>query len=232
VVVILAFMPGLIFIRGYFRFPFPRTFTTTDEIVAAMVFAVPLQALGIWIVQACTAYRIDFIDLGTLMEGAKSDLANADAFKEVSRFLWPIIGYNVALWVFANRLGNVLRQIVIRTEWDLKYSWLRFSSEWYYLLTGRQWGWKAGKDFDLVFADVMVTFAPQSVIYSGILRSIHFARDGGVESLVLNQAEKWSHPDERSAQRIPGQAFVIKFDQVLNLNFRLIKMVAASAPAK
>ena len=78
----------------------------------------------------------------------------------------------------------------------------------------------------------MVTFAPQSVIYSGILRSIHFARDGGVESLVLNQAEKWSHPDERSAQRIPGQAFVIKFDQVLNLNFRLIKMVAASAPAK
>jgi hypothetical protein len=50
--------------------------------------------------------------------------------------------------------------------------------------------------------------------------------------LVLNQAEKWSRPDERSAQRIPGQAFVIKFDQVLNLNFRLIKMVAASAPAK
>ena len=107
--------------------------------------------------------------------------------------------------MFANRLGNVLRQTVVRTEWDLKYSWLRFSSEWYYLLTGRQWGWKAGKDFDLIFADVMVSFAPQSVIYSGILRSIHFARDGGVESLVLNQAEKWSHPGELIRPANPGR---------------------------
>jgi hypothetical protein len=221
-------MPGLLFIRGYFRFPYPRSsdgraFTTTDEIVAAMVFALPLQALAIWLVQTFTSYRVDLIELGTLIAGAKSDIANQGSFQELTRFFWPIVGYNLALWIFANRLGNALRQIVIKTELDLKYPWLRFSSEWYYLMTGRQWGWKKGRDFDQTFADVMVSMSPKPVIYSGILSSVHFARDGGVESLVLNQAEKWANPGELSAQRIPGQAMLIKFDQVINLNFRLIK---------
>lgn len=79
-------MPGLIFIRGYFRFPYPRAFTTTDEIVAAMVFAIPLQSLSIWLIQGLTSYRIDFIQLGTLMDGAKSDIADecARPFRDVT----------------------------------------------------------------------------------------------------------------------------------------------------
>ena len=217
-------MPGLIFIRGYFRFPYPRTFTTTDEIVSAMVFAIPLQAFAIWIAQSLTSYRFDFIELGTLMDGAKSDIANEVAFEEIARFLWPIIFYNLALWVFANRLGNLLRHIVIGAEFDLAGPWLRFSSEWYYLLSGREWGWKEGREFDVMLLNVMVPGVSAPVIYSGILSSIHFARDGEVESLVFIQAEKWATPGALAPQRIPGQAFIIKFDQVLNLNFRLLKI--------
>lgn len=217
-------MPGLIFIRGYFRFPYPRTLTTTDEIVSAMVLAIPLQAVAIWFAQSFTPYRLDFIELGTLMDGAKSDIANEVAFDEIARFLWPIIFYNLALWALANRLGYWLRQFVIVAELDLKYSWLRFSSEWYYLLSGREWGWKAGRDFDVMLLNVMVPGTTAPVIYSGILSSIHFARDGEVESLVFIQSEKWATPGALAPQRIPGQAFIIKFDQVLNLNFRLLKI--------
>ncbi len=217
-------MPGLVFLRGYYLFPYPRAVSTTDEIVGATIFAIPFQAVAIAIVDRSTSYRIDFVQLGTLMDGAKSDLANHAAFGELTTFLWPIIAYNLCLWGFAYLCGHFLRRLVINCEWDLDHPWLRFSSEWYYLLSGRQWGWKSGENFDLMLADVMVMGPAAPVIYSGILSSVHFARDGAVESLVFNLPEKWAVPGSYTSQRIPGQAFVVKFDQVLNLNFRLIKI--------
>jgi hypothetical protein len=221
---ILAFMPGLVFLRGYYVFPYPRAVSTTDEIVGAMIFAIPFQAVAISIVDRFTPYRIDFVQLGTLMDGAKSDLANRAAFGELTTFLWPIIGYNLVLWGLAYLCGHLLRWLVINCEWDIDRPWLRFSSEWYYLLSGRQWRWEAEFDFDLILADVMVMEPAAPVIYSGILSSVHFARDGAVESLVFNLPKKWAVPGSYTSQPIPGQAFVIKFDQVLNLNFRLFKI--------
>jgi hypothetical protein len=189
-----------------------------------MVFAIPLQALAIWLVQACTPYRIDLIELGTLMDGAKSDVANEVAFANLTRFLWPVIGYNLALWASASLLGNVLRRSVIQAEWDLEYPWLRFSSEWYYLLSGRQWGWRADEDFDLILVDVMTTIGITPLIYSGILNSIHFARDGSVESVTFTKGGKWDIPGVQAPTPIPGNVFVVKFDEILNLNFRLFKI--------
>jgi len=227
-------MPGLVFIRGYYVFPYPRALSATDEIVGAMIFSVPFQALAIFLLHVFTSYRVDLVQFGTLIDGAKSDIANEIAFDDLARFLWPIIGYNVALWIFASSCGHLLRWIVIKSEFDIDHSWLRFSSEWYYILSGRQWLWKEGVDFHLMLADVMVSGNTAPLIYSGILRSVHFARDGAVESLVFNQAEKWAVPGYPTSQQIPGQAFVIKFDQVLNLNFRLLKIeeetVAAQSP--
>ncbi len=119
--------------------------------------------------------------------------------------------------------------MVLKLEFDRRFAFLRFSNDWYYLLTGREWGLKRGADFDLVWLDALVEGGAGAVIYSGRLHSFYLARDGGLESLCITEAQKWMIPGAFAPLTIPGQGFVIKYSEVLNLNIVFYQLSAVSA---
>jgi hypothetical protein len=220
VVLFLIFLPGFILRRVYLSYPFSRRYSVSSPFddTLAIVLAVILHAAMCGAVVALTRYRIDFSLLAALIVGTHSDDLQTAAFLNLQSHLSAIAVYNLALWAIAAFLGGGIRRLVIKFELDLRFLFLRFSNDWYYLLTGREWGLKQGSDFDLVWLDALVEAAGQAIIYSGRLRSFFLARDGGLDSICISEAQKWTSPGALAPIPIPGQGFIIKYSDTLNLN--------------
>ena len=219
-VLLVVFVPGVILRRSYLSEPFSKIYVKSsfsDEIGFAVFPALILQVLMIIVTEALTGYRIDFRALGVLLVGAHDESAQAAAFESLRSNLGAIATYNIILWTTAAALGHLARWIVIVREWDIKYPLLRFDNEWFYFLTGREWGLRSGTDYDLVWLDALVSTGSANVIYSGIFQSFQMSGEGSLNSICLSRAQKWI--DGRQAPVvIPGKGLILKYDEILNLN--------------
>jgi len=221
VVLFLIFVPGVIFSRSYFSEPFSKAYiksTITDQVGFALIPALVLQVLAIAVVETTTSYRIDFRSLGILIVGGHEGSAQAAAFGNLERHLDAIIGYNLALWAIAAALGHLARSMVIRFELDTKVTLLRFDNEWYYFLTGREWGLRGGEDFDFVWLDALSSTGSVTVLYSGILQDFGMSGEGSLDWICLSEAEKRSDGALASAEFIPGKGLILQYERILNLN--------------
>jgi hypothetical protein len=221
VVLFLIFVPGVVFFRSYFSEPFSKSYiksTFADQIGFALIPALVLQLLMLCVVEATTSYRIDFRTLGILMVGAHEESAQAAAFVNLERHLAAIVGYNLVLWTAAAALGHLARWIVITFEFDTKLALLRFDNEWYYFLTGREWGLRGGADFDFVWLDALSSTGSGTVLYSGILQDFGMSNKGSLDWICLSEAEKRSDDSMATAAAIPGKGLILQYDRILNLN--------------
>jgi hypothetical protein len=223
VVLLAVFAPGVIFRRAYLSGPFSRKFASlsmSDEVAYSAIPAIALQLIALALVQAQDSYGVDFRILGVFILGTQEVTVQAAAFANLQQNLWPIAAYNLILWAISWLAGLGARYFVISNEWDRRVPVLRFTNEWYYLLTGRQWGLKDGRDFDVVWVDALVEVGDGSLIYSGMLNSYFLARDGGLDSICLDYAQKWRDPIAKELKPIliPGRGLLIKYSEILNLN--------------
>ncbi len=221
VVLFLLFAPGVIFRRAYLSYPLSRRYaasSASDEVAYAAVPAVVLQFLMVEAIQHCSPYRVDFASLGVLLVGAHGEDAQAEVFRRLSDQLVPIAGFNFGLWCAAAVSGYCARLLVFVLELDTRWQVFRFNNDWYYLLTGRQWGFREGRDFDVIWVDALVKSSPAPVLYSGILDHYFLSRDGGMDSVCLSHARRWVEPHPRRPVPIPGQSVVLKYSELLNLN--------------
>ncbi|MFQ5708029.1 MAG: hypothetical protein ACE5HO_11295 [bacterium] len=188
----------------------------------------------LYFTQQLTSYGIDFSSLGFLLTGAKDDANVASAFQVVGRDIWKITGYNLSLWLFAAALGHGFRMLVRSLRLDLKYDLLRFNNEWYYFMSGEI----IAKDIDFVWIDALVQTSEGSIIYSGLLQDFYLSKDGGLERIYLTQVarrklsneavDKPSESEQEGTPRyydVPGDLFVIKYSQVVNLNLNYFSTV-------
>jgi hypothetical protein len=100
----------------------------------------------------------------------------------------------------------------------------RFNNDWYYLLTGRQWEFCGGRDFDVIWVDALVKSSPTPVLYSGVLDPYFLSRDGGMDSVCLSYARRWVDPHPRKSVPIPGESLVLKYLELLNLNVSFYRL--------
>ncbi len=107
---------------------------------------------------------------------------------------------------------------------DSRWQVLRFNNDWFYLLTGRQWGLRKGVDFDVIWIDAFVKGAPNAILYSGVLDYYFFSRDGGMDSISLSYAKRWTEPGGDQTIAIPGQSLILKYSEILNLNLAFIRL--------
>lgn len=232
----LLFAPGVIFRRSYLSYPFSKRFSASsasDEVLWAIIPAIALHLLGLAVLGLCwPQYGVDFQTLGVLLVGAKDDAASAAAFGNLGEHLWSIAGYNAGLYLLAVASGGGARQLVLRFELDRKFQVFRFNNDWYYLLTGRQWGLRHGRDFDVVWIDALVSTGKEVVIYSGVFDHFFLSRDGGLDSLCLREASRaplQAYPPPERIE-IPGEALVLKYEEIRNLNLAFYSLQDA-APA-
>jgi hypothetical protein len=220
VLIFLIFVPGFILRRVYLSYPFSRKYAISSPFddIAAIVLAIVLQAAMCGLVTLVSSYRVDLPLLGALIIGTHSDALQSFALRDVQNHLGAITAYNLSLWAIAGAAGFLARGVVLKFELDRKFTFLRFNNDWYYLLMGREWGLKEGADFDLVWIDALVKAGTSQVIYSGTLHSFFLAKDGGLDSICITDAQKWMTPGAFAPITIPGQGFVIKYSEVLNVN--------------
>lgn len=219
-VLLLVFIPGVILRRSYLSEPFSKTYVRSsfsDEVGFAVFPALILQVLMILAVECFSSYRIDFKTLGVLTVGAHDEHAQTIAFENLQHHLGAIAAYNIILWTASAALGHLARWIVITSELDIRYPLLRFDNEWYYFLTGREWRLRSGVDYDVVWLDALVSTGSMNVLYSSIFQSFQMSSEGSLNSICLSQAEKRIDGNEGAAP-IAGQGFIVKYDEILNLN--------------
>jgi len=239
VLIFLIFVPGAILRRSYFSGRFSIKFVSTsplDEIVWAIIPGAVLHLIMIYFVKNFCIQQLDFTTIGFLLVGAKDDANTARAFQVLGRDIWLITKYNVILWMIAGVIGHGFRIVVRRYRLDLRFNLLRFNNEWYYLLSGETNKTKPG-EVNYVWIDALVETAGGSVLYSGFLVDFNLSRDGGLESIYLTEVTRRylnsdSSDDAKPKQRyqaIPGDIFVIKYTQVVNLNISIYDAVVEVA---
>ena len=235
VLIFLIFVPGAILRRSYFSGRFSIKFVARsplDEIVWAIIPGTFLHLVMIFFIQKATIQQLDFATIGYLLVGAKDDANTARAFQVLGRDLWQITNYNLALWAIAAIIGHGFRILVRRYHFDLKFNLLRFNNEWYYLLSGETMKTRPG-DVNYVWIDALVEKAGGGVIYSGLLVDFNLSREGGLESIYLTQVARRfltsDAPDDAKQRQkyyeIPGDIFVLKYTQVVNLNISIYDTV-------
>jgi len=153
--------------------------------------ALVLHGVGIWCLHFL-GYHPNFVSLGHLLVGAKEDSVLEAAFLDVERHLRVIAGYNLCLWALAAALGFGLREVVIRSSLDRKVRLFRFNNEWYYLLTGRHWGYKVEDDFNVVAVDALGRYRRELCNLLGHLVDFYLSSDGGLDSLWLEVSRSGS----------------------------------------
>jgi hypothetical protein len=227
VILFLLFAPGIVFRRAYLSYPLSRRYaasSASDEVAYAAVPAVVLQFLMVELIQHWSSYRVDFASLGVLLIGAHGEEAQAKAFRQLGDQLAPIASFNFALWGVAAVSGYCARVLVFAVGLDTRWQVFRFNNDWYYLLTGRQWRLREGRDFDVIWIDALVKSSPTPVLYSGILDYYFLSRDGGMDSVCLSHARRWVEPHPRRPVPIPGQSVVLKYLELLNLNISFYRL--------
>jgi hypothetical protein len=205
VVLFLLFAPGIVFRRAYLSYPLSRRYaasSASDEVAYAAVPAVVLQFLMVELIQHWSCDQ-----------------------------LAPIASFNFALWCVAAVSGYCARVLVFAVGLDTRWQVFRFNNDWYYLLTGRQWRLREGRDFDVIWIDALVKSSPTPVLYSGILDYYFLSRDGGMDSVCLSHARRWVEPHPRRPVPIPGQSVVLKYLELLNLNISFYRLNELPHPA-
>lgn len=222
VVLFLVVTPGIVLRRAYLSAPFSKrsaSTTLTDELLGATIPAVFLHLLAIAAINASLGTTPNLRAVAALLSNDKQQ-ETAYALGEILlEDRWRLLAYWVALLAVATACGAGARRIVLRTRADVRYRWLRYSNEWFYLTTGR--GETSAPA--LILVDALVAQGSLLAIYSGRLDQHFLSRDGGLDSLVLRepfvrQMVKADGTVEET-QEIPGQYLVLKYSTIVNLNF-------------
>jgi hypothetical protein len=239
-------VPGIVFRLGYLSGEFSKRYVVpspSDEVTWAIIPAVLLHALGLSLLSLFTPYRADFQTLGVLLIGAHTDSLNAAAFANLWANSGKIVAYNGFLGLVGWVMGDGARRLVIRWSLDTKFRSLRFSNEFWYYLTGREWNLKQDRDFDIVWLDALVLTGSGALIYSGIFRKFDL-REGRLDSICLSEAQrvpvnlalKNSTIDAGQSQdiagtagvEIPGKGLILKYENILNLNVSFYSLTPQS----
>jgi hypothetical protein len=226
VLLLVLFLPGVIARRSYLSYPFSKKYSVssmTDEVALSVIPALILQFLMLEIVESTTSYRVDFQQLSAILTGG-SEVATAIAFQDLKMYVAPIAAYNIAIWSSAATIGLGLRWLVNRFELDLRFNLLRFSNEWYYFLTGRQWRLKLNLDFDVVWVEALVNTTSGMALYSGIFDSYKLAQNGSLDYICLSEARRRMSLDAGTPVMIAGKGLVMKYETILNVNLLFIKL--------
>lgn len=229
VILFIIVVPGIIMRRFYFTEEFSRKYirnSIIDEMVFAIVPAFIIHFIAIVFIHQCTPYYIDFDTLAILLTNTGTTQDIIRCFRTIRDNITAITFYNVLLWNSAAFTGFLARIIVRKNKLDRKYQFLKYSNDWHYLLTGEFADFpKISGDserIDLIYIDALVRADGKNVLYTGILVDYKLAAAGILDFLILKEAKR-GYPSEKSpgvinSIAIPGDYFILLYNQVLNLN--------------
>jgi len=205
-VVLLLLLPGVLLSYAYRRGFFRRTPVTLgpirNEIGPGIVWALALHAIFLPLLYWGFGWQPDlqfFLGLADIAHTVEA--TSPPERPAVIQLFWYLVGTNA----FALLAGWGVHGVVRKGRLDLRYDWLRFSNEWYYLFSGEARIFQSPQpdrdlrsirqffgtdDLDLVFVSAVVDQGNGSVLYWGVLADYFFDADGRLEKIVLQDAQR------------------------------------------
>jgi hypothetical protein len=251
ILIIILFLPGLVFRRAYYSEPFSYKYISNNilfDIANAIIPSFILHLIGIWCVERFTDYMVNFYVLEKLFGTIKYS-AQESPFVNIGNNFGEIFTYFLGLVLLALSSGHLIRFVIIKCNLDLYLKFLHFNNEWYYLFKARyiksklkdleknnpEFG-KIKIDEDLmIYLDILVESVSGVVIYKGILENFTLAKGGGLDSIRLAKVSKQKYKilsdslskkekkkKKSEEQTIPGHSVVFPMHLIKNINIRYI----------
>ncbi|HEY9004786.1 hypothetical protein [Ohtaekwangia sp.] len=228
-------IPGLAFRYSYLHGTYTKQsfkISAVDEIFWAIVPALIFQLAGIIIIENLTPYQVKLELVYKIItdSGTINFALIRSSLLYFSLYLLTMIGIAVVL-------GLLVRQLVRKFRWDLKYPPLRLNNEWYYLFSGEILDLEKpgeSKNIDLIQVDVLMQTGEGPLVYSGTLKDYFLSRENGLDRIYLSQVYRRKMQDDLTSNQpnvgyleryldaryysMPGDLFVITYDKILNIN--------------
>lgn len=195
----------------------------------------------LWLGACASAHR--YPDLRILLGLLSSASAvQAEAIARVHAQASQIAAYFGTQLLAAALLTPLARRLI--THWRLdrgasRVAWLfRFRrAPWYYLLSGADFAHDATPD--LIFIAAVVDVSGESVLYLGSLVDYYCDAEGRLDRLVLEAAQrrplaadKLTRPEASRFYDIDGDYFVLRYEQIISLNVRYIRLATNAPPSR
>ena len=245
IIIVFLFTPGIIFRISYLNGPYSKQnfkSSPVDELFWSIIPAVFIQFTGILIVEKLFSYTINLETLFYLIVGSTEGKVN---FQYVKNSLSGFLTYSLITFVISGLLGYGLRQFVRRLKLDLKYPFIRFNNDWFYLFSGLLLDFPGmpgeTKDIEVIQVDALTKTNEGNVLYSGYLLDFYLSKTDGLDRLYLTSVYRRAFKDDITDEdyisggldekafdkryyKMPGDIFVISYDQIINLNITYIQL--------
>ena len=229
-------IPGLAFRYSYLHGTYAKQsfkISAVDEIFWAILPALFFQLAGIVIIEHLTPYKIQLELIYQIITESSSNIN----FEIIRQSILYFLIYLVSMIGVSVALGLLMRLIVRKFRFDLKYPFLRLNNEWYYLFSGEILDLEQpgeSKNIDLIQVDVLMQTGEGPLVYSGTLEDYFLSKDNGLDRIYLSQVyrRKMQEDLKRNERNVgylerylderyysmPGDLFVITYSEILNLN--------------
>ena len=178
---------------GFLDGPYSRkSFRSTliDELLASVVPALIFQVAGFWIAEHLFHTRVDLKLVYSLITGSEIEKLPGSAWDEIRASLPAYLYYNLCMLASAWLVGKGVRWAVVHWNLDIRFHFLRFNNDWYYLLSGRILdfpnisGEVVGEFF--ITVNAIVETGGEGYLYRGVLEDYYFSTDGGLDRIYIS----------------------------------------------
>jgi hypothetical protein len=260
IILVLLFLPGLIFFRAYFANSFSSKYfkSSFSSIIPTIIIpSLILHFLAFQFIKPFVfKYEPNIEYIGLLLTIDKPEILS-EIFLNIKLHLKEIATYFLLLYLFSAILGFSIWSIIRKLKLDRKIPPLRFPNKWYYIFTGEllefsdNWKYKNSKNFfrkkktsdskvenvsiSIRYVEVLVQIGNYSIIYSGILEDYGLSKsEAGVEFIKLSNVTKsilsLKSKVINKSIIIPGDFLIIPFIEIKNLNITYYSLNAFDTP--
>lgn len=237
--VLVLVLPGITLRYAYARGPWRWSHPTSlrplaDEVAYSVVAATGLHLLWIYLAQYVGA-QPDLTAVMVLLTGA---------YGPDGRLLEPTLAsitgnpgaigtYFGSLYAFSAAAGTLAHYVIRRARLDLRSRPLRFSNDWYYLLSGEvmEFGELGGGEKNIagVYLSAVVELGGSAYLFRGIVADFSYDSDGQLDRILLRAAHRRKLSDDRSSSDptrsdadryydVRGDFLVLRYSEIKTLN--------------
>lgn len=235
IIILILVLPGISFAKGFYSGEFSNQYTTSDfyNLLVNTVFpSLILYLLSYPIVYFFFNYDFRF-DILLGLVSSNDDIIKL-AITDVEKSKIAIIFYQILLNTSAYLIGNKLKKYVLSKSFDTSYDILKYKNIWHYIITARLLNFDKNshilqndtvEDVDYTYVDALVNVNDQTFIYKGVLVDYQLAKDGGLDLLIVTNAQRKLISDPSGSYKdIKGNYIILKYSDLINLNLTFIQL--------
>lgn len=233
----LAIFPGFLFRKCYYSGEFTKQFNQSKDIdkilwniffsgfgiLSTLLLVVSFKRItGLEILESLNYENINKI----IIPISKNDLPAAATIENTYIDILTIVSL---IYIFSIFFGLMCHWIVRVFRLDVRFSLFRFKNYWFYYIHGGSilYNNKSNRKHEFTIADVLCNTGIETVLYKGIVSQYTISKEGNnLENLFLTEARALIKVKDDNGKTIevrertiPGAAFCIPNNTIVNLNF-------------